>query len=92
MNDFKLEFYFHKYKDKPFVNRRTFRNRFIRENGKYEKLEELIKKVENYQVKKYGITLYFDNHLKRPTKEEVRKISNRVLHQIAYDKDRRNKR
>lgn len=58
MNDFKLQFYFNLYKDKAFVTRNLFRANFKRHHGDFEQLEELIKIIEQYQIKKYGCTLY----------------------------------
>lgn len=54
MEEFKLQFYFNLYKDKPFVNGVTFRKRFERMHGKFESINKLIVMIENYQIKKYG--------------------------------------
>ena len=56
--DFKLKFYFNIYKDKPLSSRAEFRIRFKKLHGEFKRLEELIKNIENYQIKKYGTTLY----------------------------------
>ena len=58
MEDFKLEFYFSLYKDKPISTREEFRVKFKRLHGEYEDIEILLMKIENYQIEKYGTTLY----------------------------------
>ena len=50
--DFKLKFYFNIYKDKPLSSRAEFRIRFKKIHGKFKRLEELIKSIENHQIKK----------------------------------------
>lgn len=57
-NDFKLNLYFQMYKDTPLPKRDEFRKKFIKKNGKFECLDELIFMIEQYQVEKYGETLY----------------------------------
>lgn len=58
MEDFKLQFYFNLYKDKAMVTRSLFRTEFIKRHGEFKYLEELIRKIEEYQINKYGSTLY----------------------------------
>lgn len=55
--DFKLNYYYHKYKDTPLPNSDKFRRKFEKENGKFQYLNELIVMIINYQVKKYGRSL-----------------------------------
>lgn len=55
--DFKLNYYYHKYKDTSLPNSDEFRMRFIRDHGNFPYLNELIVMIINYQVKKYGQTL-----------------------------------
>jgi hypothetical protein len=57
MNDFKFNYYLNLYKEKSLPNRDEFRKNFKKKHGKYNKLEELIISIENYQFKKYGQTL-----------------------------------
>ena len=45
------------YKEHPLPNRDEFRKNFKKKYGKYDKLEQLIISIENYQFKKYGQTL-----------------------------------
>ena len=58
MEEFKLNFYFNLYKDKAMVTRNLFRVEFIKRHGEFKYLEELIRKIEDYQINKYGATLY----------------------------------
>ena len=57
--EFKLNFYFCRYKDKKYINRDYFRKRFRKENGEFQYLRELILMVEKYQMSKYGSMLQF---------------------------------
>lgn len=61
-NDFKLNLYFEQYKDYPIVNIKRFKGEFIRKNGNFECLQELIFMIESYQREKYGnlVDYYFD--------------------------------
>lgn len=70
MDEFKLEFYFNKYKDSSLPNRDTFRCKFKKEHGNFLYLEELILKIEEYQLKKYGCTLPNDTFIKNKNKQE----------------------
>ena len=58
MEDFKLEFYFNLYKDKPISTRGEFRIKFKKKHGEYEDVDMLLTKIETYQIEKYGTTLY----------------------------------
>lgn len=55
--DFKLNYYYHKYKDTALPNSDEFRKMFKKDNGNFELLNELVLMVHRYQVKKYGQTL-----------------------------------
>ena len=76
INEFKLEFYFNLYKDKPLKNRDEFRKNFKKARGHFLYLPELIVRIENYQIKKYGETL--DNFVYIPNRNERRKNNYRV--------------
>lgn len=54
MLDFKLNYYFEKYKDYPLSSVTRFKTAFISENGTFELLNELIVMIQRYQIKKYG--------------------------------------
>lgn len=56
--DFKLKYYFYKYKDTMLPNSEYFRKKFKRDEGEFQYLNELIIRIVNYQVKKYGQTLH----------------------------------
>lgn len=75
-NEFKLEFYFNLYKDKPLKSRDEFRKNFRKAHGNFLYLPELIFRIENYQIKKYGETL--DNFVYIPDRNERRKNNYRV--------------
>lgn len=62
---FKLNYYYHKYKDTPLPNSDEFRMRFKRDEGKFPYLNELIVMIINYQVKTYGCTLPDSNKIIR---------------------------
>lgn len=55
--DFKLNYYYYKYKDKPLPNSDEFRKNFKKNHGRFQYLNELILMIINYQVKTYGGTL-----------------------------------
>jgi hypothetical protein len=92
VNEFKLNFYFHLLKDKPLPSREKFRGSFKKKYGKFQYVEELIKMIERYQLKRYGTTLARDDYQERRTREEREKISIKVNHQLRYEMKRRNKR
>lgn len=63
--DFRLNYYYHKYKDKPLPNSDEFRKNFKKTEGKFIYLNELIVMIINYQVKKYGRSLPDDTKIMR---------------------------
>lgn len=64
MNEFKLQFYFNLYKDKPFNSRDEFKLNFIKKHGRFQYLSELIVRIERYQIKKYGEGITHNYHLR----------------------------
>lgn len=70
VNEFKLNYYFNIYKNLPLPNRDEFRKNFKKKHGKFQYLEELIVKIEQYQFKKYGMTLPKGDILWMKNKEE----------------------
>lgn len=58
--DFKLNLYFNIYKDYPIGSRDSFRQMFIKKNGRYHYLPELILMIEKYQQEKFGMTIWKD--------------------------------
>lgn len=69
MYEFKLNYYFEIFKDDIFDNRKKFREKFIKNYGKYEYLEELILMIEKYQIKKYGNMLRSDDTIIKTNNE-----------------------
>lgn len=57
-DEFKFQFYFNLYKDKPLSNRSEFRIMFEKKHGKFDYINDLIREIEKYQINKYGSTLY----------------------------------
>lgn len=55
--EFKLNYYFEKYKDRSLISSMDFKRIFIKENGNFELLNELVIMINRYQVKKYGYNL-----------------------------------
>jgi hypothetical protein len=84
--DFKLNYYFNKLKDLPFQSRNEFKGNFIRKYGKFELLNELMLKIENYQIEKYEqiICLFIPSR----TKIEKEKIR-RAEYQRKYNRKMR---
>lgn len=54
MLEFKLQFYFHKYKDTCVISSTNFKTEFTKENGDFPLLNELIIMIQRYQLKRYG--------------------------------------
>lgn len=89
MSEFKLQFYFNLYRDKSLPNREEFRKNFKKNYGEFQYIEELIKMIEEYQIKKYGETLHNGKLIDHRTREERRKISKKVNQQIRDEFKRR---
>lgn len=88
-NKFKLEYYFAIYKDKPFRNRDVFRENFRHKHGNFKYLNELIEKIDRYQVKKYGEGLVYDCDYLYRTSEECQKKA-KIEKQKNYYRRKRN--
>ena len=54
MLEFKLNYYFEKYKDTCIISLTKFKDNFIKENGDFPLLNELAIMINKYQIKKYG--------------------------------------
>ena len=89
MADFKLNYYFAKLKDKPFSNRQNFKKYFYENYGEYQNINELIIKIERYQLKKYGNKLVDYDEYK--TKEEMLKVKRNAIKRAQLRKKRLNK-
>lgn len=53
MLEFKLQYYFEKYKNTCVISAPKFKNTFIRKEGEFELLNELLVMIQRYQIKKY---------------------------------------
>ena len=56
MEEFKLQFYFNLYKNTSMDSRNDFRAKFHKRHGDFRYLNELIRMIENYQIKTFGCT------------------------------------
>lgn len=54
MLEFKLKWYFEKYKDTILISTTRFKKEFTDKHGNFELLPELINMIQKYQYKKYG--------------------------------------
>lgn len=54
MLEFKLNYYFEKYKDTCVIFLPKFREKFIKENGDFSLINEVFIMIQKYQYKKYG--------------------------------------
>lgn len=61
MLDFKLNYYFEKYKDYAMGSVTKFKSDFISKEGNFKYLSELVVMIQKYQIKKYGNV--FDGHI-----------------------------
>lgn len=68
MLDFKLNYYFEKYKGYPVGSTTKFKADFIEKEGNFQYLHELIVMIQKYQIKKYSSVIdgktneWLDNH------------------------------
>lgn len=54
MLEFKLQYYFEKYKNSCVIVAPKFKSNFIKKEGEFELLNELLVMIQRYQLKKYG--------------------------------------
>ena len=54
MLEFKLNYYFNKYKESCVISTPKFKEDFIKKEGKFELMNELIVMIQRYQYKKYS--------------------------------------
>ena len=52
--EFQINYYFNLYKDEPLRNSKDFKTKFIKKHGDFKYLNEVILRINRYQVKKYG--------------------------------------
>lgn len=75
MNEFKLNYYFLMYKDRPIIGRERFKGNFIKKHGEFKYFNELFLKIERYQIKKYGNLLERDEFIPNTSREELKRLS-----------------
>lgn len=54
MLEFKLQYYFEKYKDTCVISAPKFKNTFTKKEGEFELLNELLVMIQRYQISKFG--------------------------------------
>ena len=59
IDNFKYELLFYKYKDHPVENRNEFRKMITKKYGEYERVNDLIIRIEMYQFNRYGEVITF---------------------------------
>ena len=69
MLEFKLQYYFEKYKDTSIVGTAEFKDNFKKEHGDFVLLPELINMIIKYQIKKYGELVTSGKSLRRIVKK-----------------------
>lgn len=59
LEEFLYKLYFEMYKDFPVTSTEEFRRFFRKKHGDYKYLNELVRDLQNYQIKKHGQTIVF---------------------------------
>ena len=59
LEEFLYRLYFEMYKDFPVTSTEEFRRFFKKRHGEYKYLNELVRDLQNYQIKKHGQTIVF---------------------------------
>ncbi|MDY5930164.1 MAG: hypothetical protein SPJ27_09095 [Candidatus Onthovivens sp.] len=85
--EFKMEFYFNKLKDKTIGCRSDFKRRFSKLYGDFGLIDVLLIKIEKYQINKYGCVLKDDTFYYKPCYNEKLKINRGI-----YSKQNREKK
>ena len=52
--EFKMNVYFEKYKECEMMSVYYFKKHFYEKEGKYYKIDDLVRKIQRYQINKYG--------------------------------------
>lgn len=71
MLEFKLNYYFEKYKDTCIISTSKFKDIFKKENGEFSLLSELIVMIQRYQYKKYGNLIPYPESIIRINKKNA---------------------
>ena len=75
--EFQINYYFNLYKDEPLSNSKDFKIRFIKKHGNFKYLNEVILRINRYQVKKYGNGLIRFTDYKTPEQLEKQTLNAR---------------
>lgn len=67
--EFKLNYYFEKYKDTCCISLSKFRDEFKKANGDFPLINELFIMIQKYQVKKYGDLIGTGRKFNTPAKK-----------------------
>ena len=59
LEEFLYRLYFEMYKDFPATSTEEFRRFFRKKHGDYKYINELVRDLQNYQIKKHGQTIVF---------------------------------
>ena len=59
LEEFLYRLYFEMYKEFPVTSTEEFRRFFRKKHGEYKYLNELVRDLQNYQIKKHGQTIMF---------------------------------
>lgn len=91
MLEFKLQYYFEKYKDSNILSTTKFRYNFIKTEGEFPLINELIVKILRYQYKKYGDLVGSGKSIfRRCKKGELHAYQNRRMYTRFGSKEERN--
>lgn len=90
MLEFKLNYYFEKYKDTCIVSVTKFKEKFIKKEGEFELLNELCIMIQRYQYDKYGNLVTsgrkLNTNVKKGTYNNLE--NNRVRHRLGTKRER----
>lgn len=76
--EFKLNFYFEKYKDYSFKTNEEFKRMFIKKEGDFILLNELVLLVNKYQVKKFGTNLHNECDINGLSRKISKRLNNKI--------------
>lgn len=86
--EFQINYYFNMYKDEPLRNSKDFKTRFIKKHGNFKYLNEVILRINRYQVRKYGNGLIrFSEYM---TDEQLEK--QRIAARHRYNESKRGRK
>lgn len=86
--EFKINYYFNMYKNEPLSNAKEFKMRFIKKHGNFQYLNEVVLRINRYQVKKYGNGLIRFSEFE--TDEQLQRKAKNSRHRYNQTKRRKN--